>query len=127
MALFTNAILKLRRADKWPETPATIVSCTWSEAAATALSGGTTTLVYTYLEDRGVQAGEAAWDDEWGGDKYRPGDVVIVRVDPNHPARSYFPEKQDLDAPLLFGLVFCVSGVILILVTTLVTEGSLGT
>lgn len=114
MAMFINAMLKLRGAEKWPETRATVFSCAWEGNAGTDSPGGVTRLVYTYRSDDNLQTGESVWEDPQGLDKYRPGDTIIIRYDPKRTGRSYFPEKQDLDAPYLFVLIMGVAAVLLV-------------
>ena len=123
MALFVNAILKLRGAEKWPETEGTVYSCTWESDAGTDAPGGVTRLVYTYRSGDDLLTGESVWEDPKGLDKYRPGDVIIIRVDPKRTARSYFPEKQDLDAPFLFALIAGVAALLLFGLFAMITGG----
>jgi Protein of unknown function (DUF3592) len=103
MSLFINAWLKLLKAQLWPEVDATVYSCKWEPGDGE--TGAVTTITYSYRVNNVLEVGRSSWSDPKGADTFHRGQQIVIRYDPKKPKRSYFPEKQDLDAPFIMAAV----------------------
>ena len=99
-------MLKVRRADQWPETEALVYSSTWDDYAGSDSPVGETKVTYSYRVAGDLSTGVAAWTDPHGLNTYRKGDPITVRVDPKRPLRSYCPNKEQVSSGMLFGFIF---------------------
>ena len=118
MSILLNALLKLRGAQNWPKAEADVYSCKWEDHPGSDSPGGIITIIYSYHVSGELQAGKVSWSDERGVDIYHRGDRIMIRYDPRSPRRSYFPERQDLQAGLLF-TTFLAIGVLVLLILSI--------
>ena len=118
MASWHEKILfKLRGAEKWPWTDATVYDYTLGEPQGRNNTYYRAELSYSFWIEGHVYSGIGVWDEsDSDSNLYRKDDAIQIQYNPSdHPNQSYFPEKEEIGTVFyltLIGAVLAVAAVI---------------